>query len=184
LIIVFSIPSYGNDVRNSILRVVGFNDDLTYREFYSEDLFSELKDTIRYSGEKSMALGFHPSILHYNGITSVDGYLSSYDLERKHRFAALLGDCFQNSPVGYDYFHNWGGRAYYLNDEVSYQPMRSYNEVLHEPCLNWKIARSINLKYIFSLRELDTLNTPLDLINVYSEEESPYRIKLYKIDNN
>ncbi len=53
-------------------------DELDYGQFYAVDLFEEIKEDIGYQGEWSVAYGFHPAILEYNGIATLDGYLGFY----------------------------------------------------------------------------------------------------------
>ena len=51
---------------------------LTYKEFYSQDLFELIKNDIEYNGEYSIAYGMHPAILEYNKIATLDGYFTNY----------------------------------------------------------------------------------------------------------
>lgn len=50
--------------------------EITYAEFFDTSLFEEIKKDIGYNGEKVVAFGFHPSVLIYNGFTTIDGYSS------------------------------------------------------------------------------------------------------------
>ena len=53
-------------------------ESLNYREFYSEDLFGQIKEDIGYNGGIQRRLRMHPAVLSYNGIATLDGYLGFY----------------------------------------------------------------------------------------------------------
>lgn len=65
-------------------------DMLNYHEFYSEELFTLIKEDIDYNGEYAAAYGFHPAVLTYNGISTLDGYLGMYSLEYKEYFRKII----------------------------------------------------------------------------------------------
>lgn len=64
--------------------------DLTYREFYSTDLFEKAKEDIGYCGQWSVAYGFYPAILEYNDIATLDGYLGFYSQNYKEEFRKMI----------------------------------------------------------------------------------------------
>ena len=70
------------------------SNDLSYGEFYSEELFAKAKEDIGYNGEWSAAYGFHPAILEYNGISTLDGYLGFYSQDYKDRFRKVIWNAF------------------------------------------------------------------------------------------
>ena len=65
-------------------------DEMNYKEFYSVDLFQEIKEDIGYTGEWSVAYGIHPAVLEYNGIATLDGYLGFYTQQYKEDFRKII----------------------------------------------------------------------------------------------
>lgn len=62
------------------------SNDLSYEEFYSTKLFKKAKEDLQYCGQWSAAYGFHPAVLEYNDISTVDGYLGFYEQYYKEDF--------------------------------------------------------------------------------------------------
>ena len=88
-------------------------DDLNYREFYSKELFSDVKKEIGYKeGEWSVAYGMHPAILEYNGISTLDGYLGFYPQSYKEEFRKVIAPALSQNPDSAAYFDDWGARCY------------------------------------------------------------------------
>ena len=158
--------------------------NLNYREFYSEDLFTEIKDEIGYNGEWSIAYGMHPAVLQYNGISTLDGYLGMYSVEYKEKFNKLIAPALENSDYFRDYFDTWGARAYVYSgsDENTYKEVR--NLELADNSLNIDIDafKELDGKYIFSRIAVDNQEElGLDLIGSYKEDSSPYIIYVYTV---
>lgn len=94
-VILFADGETYNDIHNNLVRLPARlrgeqAEELTWEEFYSEDLFTRVKESIGYNGEWSIAYGMHPGILEQNGIATLDGYLSYYSLDYKEQFRALI----------------------------------------------------------------------------------------------
>ena len=156
---------------------------LNYREFYSEDLFDEIKADIGYDNEWSAAYGMHPGILQYNGISTLDGYIGMYTEEYKGKWRRVIAPALDKSPEFRQYFDEWGPRAYLYsgNGENTYAPLR--NLVLEDNSLyiNPDALKELNCKYIFSRIELDnSADLGLDLKGVYTGDLSPYTVYLYE----
>lgn len=102
-------------------------DMLNYEEFYSEDLFTSIKEEIGYNGEYCAAYGFQPGVLTYNGFSTLDGYLGFYSEEYKQSFRKVIAPALDKSTYFADYFDNWGARAYIFPgfDSNSYLPSRN-----------------------------------------------------------
>lgn len=133
--IVMFMPQTYNDFYNtcyynaySILKQTQVK-DLNYREFYSTELFDYIKEEIDYDGEWSAAYGFHPAILQFNGIATVDGYLGMYSQEYKEKFRKVIAPALETAEGNRIYFDDWGARAYLFSgsDESTYIPYRDLN---------------------------------------------------------
>ena len=98
--------------------------DITYREYYSEALFSEIKKKINYSGENVCAFGYHPGVLMYNGFNCIDGYNSVISFDSMVLWHNLMAPEFEHNKRDQEYFDSWGGRRYIYSDALDYMPTR------------------------------------------------------------
>ena len=188
LIVMFK-PQMYNDFYNtcyynaySILKQTQVN-DLNYEEYYSQDLFSYIKEEIGYDGEWSAAYGLNPAILQYNGIATVDGYLGMYSQEYKEAFRKVIAPALETAPGNRVYFDNWGARAYLFSgaDESTYAPYRDLGLSDYSLQIDTDAYKAIGGQYIFSRIEISNREElGLTLKGVYSHDSSPYTIYLYE----
>lgn len=188
LIVMFK-PQMYNDFYNtcyynaySILKQTKVN-DLNYEEYYSQDLFTYIKEEIDYDGEWSAAYGLNPAILQYNGIATVDGYLGMYSQEYKEAFRKVIAPALETAPGNRIYFDNWGARAYLFSgaDESTYAPYRDLGLTDNSLQIDTEAYKAIGGQFIFSRIELsNSEELGLVLKGVYSQDSSPYTIYLYE----
>lgn len=187
LIILFSGTRY-NDLYHTakakayeIIKGKASN-DLSYGEFYSTKLFELAKEEIGYEGEWSAAYGFHPAVLEYNGIATLDGYLGFYGQDYKEDFRKVIAPALERIPESREYFDTWGARAYlYSGSELSIvAAVRDYQVEDHDIYINEDAFQDLGGVYIFSRIELsNTEDVGLTLAGVYEEESSPYVLYVY-----
>lgn len=157
---------------------------LNYREFYSEDLFDEMKSDLDYSGEWTVAYGMHPGILSYNGISTLDGYLGFYTQEYKDRFEKVIEPALETAPEFSNYFRKWGARAYIYSDEDinTYAPYRNIEGFDSTININEKALKDMGCKYVISRVQITNASEQrLELRGIYENEESPYTIFVYTL---
>lgn len=162
-------------------------DMLNYEEFYSKDLFSVIKEDLDYSGEYSAAYGFHPAVLTYNGISTLDGYLGLYAQEYKESFREIIAPALEKSSYFQNYYDTWGARAYLFPgfDTSSYLPSRSLTLPDSRLYINTDAFQSLHGVYIFSRFEISNaaeLSLALTDRSPYTLENSPYRIYVYRAE--
>lgn len=87
-------------------------DELSYEQFYAVDLFEKIKADIGYQGEWAAAYGFHPAVLEYNGIATLDGYLGFYSQQYKEDFRKIIAPALERVEATRIYYDDWGARAY------------------------------------------------------------------------
>lgn len=87
-------------------------DELSYEQFYAVELFDEIKEDIGYQGEWAAAYGFHPAVLEYNGIATLDGYLGFYSQQYKEDFRKIIAPALERMEATRIYYDDWGARAY------------------------------------------------------------------------
>ncbi len=158
---------------------------VNYNEFYSVDLFEKIKDDIDYNGEWSASYGFHPAILNYNGIASVDGYLGMYAQEYKEKWNKVIEPAFEGSPSLADYFLGWGARVNLISasDENTYAPLRVMELSDNRLVADMDELKSLDCKYIFSRIEFSNASEiGLNLAGTYTDDKSPYTIYVFEIE--
>ena len=147
-----------------------------------EDLFSKIKEDISYEGEYSVAYGFHPAVLSYNGISTLDACLSHYSQAYKEDFREIIAPALEKSEAARIYYDEWAGRAYIFSgtDESVWNPQKTMNVTDYELSINPEAFKNMKGVYIFSRIEIcNADNLDLKLINSYTDENPPYTIWVY-----
>lgn len=156
---------------------------LSFKEFYSEELFDSIKEEIGYEGEWAAAYGMHPAILQYNGIATLDGYLGLYSEEYKQQFGKLIAPALEGSEEFYNTFWNSGIRAYLYSGagENTYQPLKQLTISDTKLYMDGDVFREMDGSYIFSRIEISNAEElGLELKGEYTHESSPYVIYVYE----
>lgn len=157
--------------------------DLTYREFYSTDLFDKAKEDIGYCGQWSVAYGFYPAILEYNDIATLDGYLGFYSQNYKEEFRKMIAPALDRVEASRQYFDEWGARAYlYSGTDLSIiNSSRTYEVTDHDLYIDLDQFKKLGGRYIFSRIELSNAEKiGLTLVGTYTDEDSPYTLYVYQ----
>ena len=155
---------------------------LTYREFYSENLFEKIKKEIGYNKEYSVAFGMFPSILEYNNIATLDGYLSIYSQHYKEQFRKLIAPELRDDVNNRRYFDGWGARAYIFSKEVTYQPVRKFKKNEANLFIDMNVFIEMGGRYIFSrVKVKNAEELGLALRGVFTDNASPYEIYVYDV---
>ncbi|WP_024865412.1 DUF6044 family protein [Butyrivibrio sp. FCS014] len=190
VLVVMFVPQVYNDFYytcyNQAYKIIKHKETSTvnYNEFYSADLFEDIKDEIGYNGEWAASYGFHPAVLNYNGIASVDGYLGMYAQEYKDKWQKVIEPAFPGSPSLADYYMGWGARVNLIsaNDENTYAPLRVMDPEDKRLIANMDELRSLDCKYIFSRFGISNASEiGLNLVGKYTDESSPYTIFVYEL---
>ncbi|MBD5470198.1 MAG: hypothetical protein HDR19_03545 [Lachnospiraceae bacterium] len=160
------------------------SNNLSYREYFSTELFDEIKEDINYGGEKSVAYGLDPGVLAYNGIYTLDGVLSYYPLSYKETFRRLIAPAIDRpgNEAAKSYFDDWGARAYLVSgsgESVS-QPLRNYEISDKNLYIDVAAFRELGGTYIFSRIAPDNAEElGLHPVETYVRKDLPYTIYLY-----
>lgn len=179
-LIVLVKPAEYNEIHMNLYREK-YNNQFTYKEFYAEELFEHIKKDIEYSGEKAVAFGFHPAVLMFNDIFTLDGYLSNYEYDYKLRFRQLIEPELEQDEYYRAYFDEWGGRAYLLSDQLDHNPTKT--PVDHAVPLNIdsEVFSELGGVFVFSRAELSNyIDLNFSFVNQYSMAPYPYVIYVYK----
>lgn len=189
LVIVFSGTRYNDFYHTCVAKAYELlkgkqSDQLSYGEFYSVPLFEKAKADIGYDGEWAVAYGFHPAILEYNDIATLDGYLGFYEQSYKEAFREVIAPALERVPESQSYYDTWGARAYlYSGTDLSIvMATRSYQVSDYDIYIDTEAFNALGGKYIFSRIELSNAGeTGLLPIGNYTDENSPYVLYVYKV---
>ena len=158
-------------------------DELDYEQFYAKELFSEIKDDIGYAGEWSAAYGFHPAVLEYNGIATLDGYLGFYSQQYKEDFRKIIAPALERMEATRIYYDDWGARAYlYSGTDLSIvSATKTVYATDYEIYIDEEAFRALGGKYIFSRLELTNAeNVGLRLVGHYTAQDGSCTVYVYK----
>jgi len=156
---------------------------LSFQQFYSEELFESIKEDLEYDGEWAAAYGMHPAVLQYNGIATLDGYLGLYSEEYKQQFGKLIAPALERSEEFHTTFWESGIRAYLYSGagENTYQPLKELNLTDNRLYIDPEVFREMNGTYIFSRIAISNAKElGLTLRGEYTHESSPYIIYVYE----
>lgn len=157
--------------------------ELSYKEYYSEELFKKALEDINYYGEWSAAYGFHPAVLEYNGIKTIDGYLGYYPTSYKRMFRRAIAPALERVPESASYYDNWGARCYLYSGTyaTNVTATRNYDIEEEELFLNTDEFKRLDGRYIFSRVKLTNAEEAgFTLVGEYEDESSPYKLYVYR----
>ncbi len=163
------------------------SDQLSFQEFYSEELFEAAKKEIDYQGEWTAAYGFYPAVLEYNGIAGLDGYLGFYSQEYKDAFRKVIAPALERMPASKTYFDEWGARVNLYSGEYLSAISAVKNPPVTEDVLyiNKEAFKALGGRYIFS-RVLFTnekeAGVELKMEMQGSQYDSPYSLYVYEVN--
>lgn len=191
--VVLLTPTRYNDLYNTAFYTArqdvfgNVNDDLNYREFYSTDLFAEIKKDIGYNMEQwGIAYGMHPAILEYNGIATLDGYLGFYPQSYKEQFRQVIAPALDRKENTRIYFDEWGARCYLYSgtDDTIVMATKSMMGVTDNNIyIDGNALKDLGCNYLFSRINISNCNEAgLTLLGGYSGYGSPYTIYVYAVD--
>ena len=190
MLVVMFMPQIYNDFYytcyNQAFRIIKHKDTstLNFNEFYSTELFEEIKNDIQYDGEWSAAYGLHPGVLVYNGISTVDGYLGMYSEEYKQKWLAIEAPAFEGSQSLGKYYNDWGARVslYSGSDENTYAPVRELALSDTRLMVDIEELKSLECRFVFSRIEFSNSDElGIRLVGKYNTDISPYTIYVYDL---
>ena len=190
VLLVILTPTRYNDIYNTcyLHAYEYFNkaeaNEFTYEQFYAEALFEEIKNDIGYQGEWSAAYGFHPAVLEYNGIATLDGYLGFYSQQYKEDFRKIIAPALDRVEETRIYYDDWGARAYlYSGTDLSIvSATKSIYATDFDIYIDTQSFKALGGEYIFSRLELtNAKEAGLALSGSYTAKDGSCTIYVYRI---
>ncbi len=157
---------------------------LSYGEFYSEALFRKACEEIGYEGEWSAAYGFHPAVLEYNGIATIDGYLGFYPQAYKESFRRVIAPALEQNESSRLYYDEWGARCYLYSgsNATIVEAVRNYPHTEDTLEVDTAALRELDCRYIFSRIAITNYEElSMELLGPFTEESSPYTLYVYRL---
>lgn len=190
LIIQLYFIAYNNfEYRNNLYLIVKNSTNrkfLTFKEYFSENLFRQIKDTIKNDVKKYTvaSLGLHPNIALYNGFKVIDSYQANYPLKYKKQFRKIIEPELNKNEELKKYFDGWGSRCYLFSAELG-KNFLIYNQniSIKNLELNKEALKTFNCKYLISaveIKKINNTNTDNYLLKIFTHKDSKYKIYLYK----
>ncbi|WP_101842827.1 DUF6044 family protein [Halobacillus sp. Marseille-P3879] len=160
----------------------------TFNEFYSVDLFEEIKNYIGEdpSSYRIISVAMHPTIAQYNGFYTLDTYNNTYPLEYKHKFREIIAGELEKSPVLRNYYDTWGGRAYVYSSELGkeYLFSKRSDKTIEELSINTEALSELGGKYVISALPIENhKDIGLHHQQTFQNDHSPWKIHLYQVQN-
>ncbi|SDI36352.1 Colicin V production protein [Alteribacillus persepolensis] len=157
----------------------------SYEEFYSEELFHDIKSYIGEDPEdyRVVSIGMHPAVTQYNGMHTLDFYVTMYPLSYKHEFRKIIEGELEKNETLKNYYDTWGGRVYVFLDEIgkNYLMTKDKNKSINDLDFNTNAFEQMGGDYVLSAVELENAeDSSLELLEVFEREDSPWRIYLYE----
>ena len=160
-------------------------DELDYEQFYAQELFTEMKEDIGYQGEWAAAYGFHPAVLEYNGIATLDGYLGFYSQQYKDDFRKVIAPALERVEATRIYYDDWGARAYlYSGTDLSIvNATKTVYATDYDIYIDTEAFRELGGEYLFSRIELgNAQERGLRLLKSCTAQDGSCTFYVYRAD--
>lgn len=166
---------------------------LTYREFYSPELFREIQEAIPADPSEYRVATFAliPGIALYNGFQTVGGLLSNYPLEYKHRFREVIAEELPRDDWLRRQYDDWGAHVHLYSAELGmiigyrkgglwtrHQPVQAVRRLE----MDTEALADLGARYVLSAVDIGNhAELGLVLEDVFERDDSPWRIRLYSL---
>lgn len=177
-------------VRTTVAQVSGreFHDAgfVSWREFFAEDLFDDIKEYLGpdEEGAAFVSVGLYPSIPLYNGLYCLDGYSNNYPLAYKHAFRSVIGGELEKSEDLRWYFDDWGNRCYVFSYELGrrYLIPKDSGLSVHDLAIDTQSLRALGGRYVLSAVPLENAQEcGLEFLKRFDSSDAFYSLYLYRL---
>jgi hypothetical protein len=165
---------------------------LTFREYYSESLFRDIRESIGSppSRYRVVSFGMTPGIAMYNGFHVLDGLLQDYPLDHKRRFRRVIAQELAKDEDLRTWYDHWGGHVNIVSSELgrvsgyvrSVYTKDAERRSVDRLAINVSALRDLGADYVLSAVEIrNHVDLGLRLVGVFEREDSPWRITVYSV---
>jgi len=163
---------------------------ITYKEFYSENLFDQTDNYINREKRdyRVASLGIYPAVSLYNEFYTIDGYRFNYALEYKRKFRKIISRELEKDENLKIKFDNMGSRCYIFSSELGENYFHTYfqtkdkNKKIYNLEINSTQMKKMGAVYLFSAVEIvNHEENNLVYAKSFENSISPLKIYLYKM---
>ena len=157
---------------------------LSYHAYYAENLFQNIKHYIGRdpSTYRVGSLGIDPAVAIYNGMYTIDGYMTSYPLSYKKEFSKIIQPTLAHSVENRELFVNWGSKCYLFDGETSFVNYDK-NKTIKRLSLDMKAFHNLGGEYLISSHQIkEVKSNNLVFEKKFTDKETFWNIYLYRID--
>ncbi len=178
------------EFRINVGKLAGLTNDEeypAYRAFYATRQFAQIRDYIRrpQASYRVVSVGMHPAVAQYNGFYTLDSYQNNYRLSYKHQFREVIAPELAKAPAIRTYYDAYGCRCYTYCAELgmggSMQGKRQ-TKAVRQLTLNPAALRALGGEYVISAVPIQTTaDNQLQLVTIFGDSESYWRVWLYEV---
>lgn len=157
----------------------------TFRSYFAGEQIHELKQFLGDRVEQSRFINFNlpPAVATFNGLQTYDGYVQLYSKSHKEKVYQVINKELVNDQSLNAHFLDWGNKCYFQNAQYpdDYFMYKWRNEPpLMEPDYDYNyLKEELQVDYILSA--LPVISDKMNLVKVFDDENSAWRIHLYKL---
>ncbi|AFV98004.1 hypothetical protein B649_08460 [Candidatus Sulfuricurvum sp. RIFRC-1] len=159
-------------------------DQPSFQEFYSPELFYDIKTYLNYDANKSTVacLGFFPAVAQYNGMQTIGGYSANYPLSYKYEFRKIIEKTLSSNSDLKKEFDYWGSNCYLQVSQLKsvYMGNKPEAKIINVSELNFQQMKKLSVTYLLSAYELEK-NPEIRLLKVFQNKEYFWKIYVYEI---
>lgn len=156
----------------------------SYRSYFAEDLFSNIKDFIKADPAtyRVGCIGFEPSIAVFNGLYTIDGYITSYPLEYKYQFYKIIEKTLSTDKGNRELFLGWGSKCYLFDGGESILYFKP-NATVKKLSLDFEAYKAIGGDYLISAHRIEESQLKnLVFLEEFRDKNTFWTMYLYRID--
>lgn len=160
------------------------NSPFTFKAYFAEDLFVKIKHFINANPTtyRVGCIGFEPSIAVFNGLYTIDGYITSYPLEYKHKFYKIIQKTLSEDEGNRNVFLGWGSKCYLFDGGESTLYYRS-KATVKKLNLNMEAYSAIGGNYLLSAHRIEASQLKnLVFMREFRDKNTFWTIYLYRVD--
>lgn len=166
---------------------------LSYRAYYSTELFREIRDYVGRPPEsyRVVSLGLNPMIALYNGFSVLDGFFNDYPLEYKHLFRRAMAAELAKDRFLAEHFDGWGAHLHLYSAElgmvIGYRKKGPYTKHhatrrVRELELETAVLRELGCRYVLSAVEVANHRAlGWTFERRFQRDDSPWEVYLYSL---
>ena len=157
----------------------------TFRSYFAQSQMNDIKGFLGDKVWEKRFINFNlpPAIATFNGLQTYDGYVQVYAKSHKEKVYYAIGEELEKDHSLKIHFLEWGNKCYFQNAQYpdDYFIYKWRNEApLMEPNYDYHyLKEELNVDYILSA--LPVVSNKMELLKVFDNENSAWRIHLYKL---